>query len=363
MGALKASDLVKSIKKDLKIEVETLELETLDLSKDVIDTGSATINAIVSGSAYGGIPMGRITGFYGPSGCGKTFVMGQTVGNAQKQGFIPIIVDTEGAWDARAQSFGIDISSAIIIHEEVIENVRNTLVAIIDKYEDAIEAGELKLMIVIDSLGGLKSQKEVDDANAGKTASDMGSRAKAMFGIFRGLTNKLRKSNIPLLWANHCMDDPAALRPSAIQKMPGGKSIWYFTSVIVMMRRREDKNEEDDKIDFFRNKGASIPVECVKQRYVRPFLKCETYIDYDYGLKRYAGLFEIGKGLGVITGSRTYELPDGTKLGYRKNLINDDKLWENTILPVLDPVIQRTFAFGSLQAKQLIEETDIDEEE
>jgi hypothetical protein len=36
---------------------------------DWIDTGSMVLNAIVSGSMYGGIPRGRVTQFAGPSQC------------------------------------------------------------------------------------------------------------------------------------------------------------------------------------------------------------------------------------------------------------------------------------------------------
>lgn len=34
-----------------------------------IDTGSMVLNAIISGSVYGGIPKGRLTQFAGPSSC------------------------------------------------------------------------------------------------------------------------------------------------------------------------------------------------------------------------------------------------------------------------------------------------------
>jgi hypothetical protein len=36
---------------------------------DWIDTGSMVLNALISGSLYGGVPRGRVTQFAGPSQC------------------------------------------------------------------------------------------------------------------------------------------------------------------------------------------------------------------------------------------------------------------------------------------------------
>ena len=37
-------------------------------------TGNVTLNRIISGSFYKGIPQGRVTGLVGPSGAGKSFL-------------------------------------------------------------------------------------------------------------------------------------------------------------------------------------------------------------------------------------------------------------------------------------------------
>jgi len=362
-----AKDIIKRINKKLGITVKSLMDETLDLTTDVMDTGSYAMNSILTGDINGGVPIGKITGFYGPSGCGKTFVIGQTIGNAQKMGYIPIVVDTESTWDERARGFGIDPENTILINDiMVIEDLRNKLSAVIKdtiaENKEAFDAGELKLLLVIDSLGGLRAAKEIKDVAEGKDAADMGTRAKAMFGLFRELTPLCGVNKIPFMWTNHCMDNPAAMHPEAIQKMPGGKSIWFFSSCIVMMRRREEKNEDNEIGTFARNKGATIPIECVKQRYVRPFLRAEMYIDYSRGIDKYSGLFDWAKDLGVIIGSRTYELADGTKLGYRKAIEKDAKLWEDTILPVLNKSINDNFGFGTKRTEEVMAELEADVE-
>lgn len=355
------TDILNDIKKDLKIDVTTLVSEKMDIDKDFLDTGSASLNAILSGSSKGGIPLGKITGFYGPSGCGKSFVIGKAIASAQLKGHIPIVIDTEGTWDSRAEGWGVDVSNCILIQHDIIEEIRNQVSQIIDKYSAQLLSGDVKFMIILDSIGGLICLKEAKDVETDNNASDMGTRAKVLRTLFRVLTTKCSKHRIPFVWSNHAYDDPSAFMPSAIQKMPGGKAPWYFSSVIVMMRRREDKNAETGTI--VRNTGATIPIECVKQRFVVPFIKAEMAIDYGTGLQRYHGMFEIAKDLGVIEGNRTYKLSDGTNLGYKKDIVGNDVLWEETILPILDPVIQKEFGFGSKQATELMESLELDEDE
>lgn len=360
MKKFDVNDFIKDLKKDLKMEVTTLQSEPMCLETDFLDTGSDSLNALISGSTKGGIPIGKITGLYGPSGCGKSFVIGKVISGAQKQGYIPILIDTEATWDERASGFGVDTGQCLLWQMDSIETIRNSLSQLMDNNREKILSGELKFIFILDSIGGLRCQKEIDDLDKDSTAVDMGTRARVLRTMFNNLVTRCGALRIPFIWSNHCYDNPASMTKSAIKNMPGGKAPWFFSSVIVMMSRREDKDEE--RGDMVRNKGAIIPIECVKQRFVRPNLKAQTYISYDSGLKRYYGLFEIAQELGVIEGNRTYNLSDGTKLGYKKNIINDAKLWEDVILPILDPIIQKEFGFGSEETSNVLTEvSDSDE--
>ena len=83
-------------------------LSTVD---SYIDTGSMALNAIISGSLYGGVPTGRMVGLVGPTGCGKTLILNKIIGNAQKADpdVWGVIWDSEVASDAdSASSVGAD---------------------------------------------------------------------------------------------------------------------------------------------------------------------------------------------------------------------------------------------------------------
>ena len=75
----------------------SLNENSLSTVNDWIDTGSYALNAIISGSLYGGVPMGRLTGFVGPESCGKTLMANKIMANAQKKGMYIAYFDTEGA--------------------------------------------------------------------------------------------------------------------------------------------------------------------------------------------------------------------------------------------------------------------------
>ena len=69
------SDFLKALVKDLKDE-NTSILEDGESSAEFsgcIDTGSFALNAVLSGSLYGGVPNNKITAFAGESATGKTF--------------------------------------------------------------------------------------------------------------------------------------------------------------------------------------------------------------------------------------------------------------------------------------------------
>jgi RecA/RadA recombinase len=101
---------------------------TLSTVNDWIDTGSMVLNALISGSLYGGIPNGRITQLAGPSGAFKTGLVMQILANAQKKGMIPVIFDTEGAIDPEsAAKFGLDITKVKYVGCESVEQTRNAI--------------------------------------------------------------------------------------------------------------------------------------------------------------------------------------------------------------------------------------------
>ena len=166
-------------------DASTLEDNNLSTVDEWISTGCYALNAIISGSLYKGIPRGRITGFAGPSMSGKTFIINKCIANAQKDGYIGVIWDSEVAVDKKgAVGVGVDPGRVKHYPVESVEDCRNQistfLDAVIKQNENTEEKDRQKFIISIDSLGNLASSKELKDAEAGKDATDTGTRAKCL---------------------------------------------------------------------------------------------------------------------------------------------------------------------------------------
>lgn len=341
----------------LNPEAKFLSDSALSTVNDWVDTGCMVLNSIISGSLYGGVPVGRITGFAGPSAAGKTYIINKILANGQKKGMVPVIFDTEAAIDAGSTTgVGLDPDTVKYVPVQTVEECRNQISAFLDSVIEAKMQG--KFIMSIDSLGNLASQKELDDAEKGKTAMDMGTRAKGLKSMMRLLTFKAAQAGVTILFSNHTYDDPAAMFPTLVKNQSGGKGPVYLASVLVQLAKRDekhDKTNDDDEILPEANKvsGTTLRALTTKNRFVPPFLEGEMYLNFKKGLDKYSGLKEMAVNHGVIeqTGS-TFVLPSGKdgvpgkKLGYYKNWKSDESLWEDHILPKLEEKLKEQYSYS-----------------
>jgi recombination protein RecA len=320
------------------------------------DTGSYALNAIISGKLKdGGVPKGRVVILAGETGTGKTLLINKILGLAQKQGIHPVIFDSEFAVDAQsAENVGLDPEKTKYIPVETVEGLRNTISKFLDKVIENKLQG--KFIVSIDSLGNLSSEKEQQDILKDKSAADMGSRAKGIKSLLRTLTLKAGQAGVTVLISNHTYADPVSLYPSLIKNQSGGSGPLYMASVIVQLAKKNEKAENDDDGEILPEaknySGATLRALTVKNRFVPPFLEASLYLNFLKGLDKYSGLFDMAVNHGIIiqTGS-TYTMPDGTKLGYKKNFINE-KFYEDIIIPKLEEILGEKYKYSQGIAKE-----------
>ena len=341
-----------------------LEDSTLSRVGGWIDTGSYVLNAIVSGSIHGGIPKGRVTMLGGESMTGKTLFVLKILANAQKEGLIPVIFDTENAVDPEgAERIGLDISKVKYVPCVTIEQTRNALFKFLTSVKE--KGLEGKFIVAIDSLGNLQSELEHSRMGKDSTSSDMGTKARAMKSLMQTCTNLGATTQTTILCTNHVYDDPSAMFPSIEKHMPGGKSIVYLPSVTVQLARKPMKSDGGKTMDAETAVGqknyAGILIRALtrKNRFIKQYLQGEMFLSFHTGLDRYYGLLDLAVGVGAViqTGS-TYQLPDGKKIGYYKNFRKDIDLWENTILPVLEEKIKTEWAYSGGEEGEVPDEVD-----
>jgi len=305
-----------------------------------IDTGSYVFNALVSGSLFGGIPSNKLTALAGESGTGKTFFCLSVVRsflNSHPDAGV-IYFETESAISKQMiESRGIDSRRMIIYPVDTIEQFRTQAIRIIDKYMEQEKEQRKPLMFVLDSLGMLSTNKEVEDASNDKQVRDM-TKAQLIKSVFRILTLKLGKANIPMLVTNHTYDVIGSYVPT--KEMGGGAGLKYSASTIIFLSKKKEK----DGTDLV---GNIIKCEAKKSRLTREGSKIETRLFFDErGLEQYYGLLELGETAGIWKNvAGRYEI-DGKKVYGKEILKNPEKYFTPEVMQALDETAQKEFLYG-----------------
>ena len=164
---------------------------------------------LVSGSLFGGLPANKVTALAGESSTGKTFFALSVVRNflaANPTGGV-IYFETESAISRdMIESRGIDGSSRMIIMPvSTIEEFRTQACRILDKYLKEPKDERVPMMFVLDSLGMLSTNKEMEDVANDKQVRDM-TKSQLIKGAFRVLTLKLGQAGVPMIVTNHTYD-------------------------------------------------------------------------------------------------------------------------------------------------------------
>lgn len=335
-------DFLQQVIKDSKNEFASLAADGIAAGdvESFVDTGSYVFNALVSGSLFGGIPSNKITAIAGESGTGKTFFCLSVVRN-----FLDINPDagviyfeTESAISKQMiESRGIDSRRMVIFPVDTIEEFRTQAVRIIDKYMEQPKEERKPLMFVLDSLGMLATNKEVEDASNDKNVRDM-TKAQLTKSVFRILTLKLGKANIPMLVTNHTYDVVGAYVPT--KEMGGGSGLKYSASTIIYLSKKKEK----DGTDLI---GNIIKCEAKKSRLTREGSKVETRLYFDErGLERHYGLLELGERAGIWKNSAGRYEVNGKKVYGKEILRNPDQYFTEEVMKQLDEQARTEFLYG-----------------
>ena len=305
-----------------------------------IDTGSHIFNALVSGSIYGGIPGNKITALAGESSTGKTyFCLGVVQHFLESNPDAGVIFfESESAISKdMIEDRGIDSQRMMIVPVTTVQEFRTQSIRILDKYLEQLPSSRQPLMFVLDSLGMLSTSKEVEDTEAGKDTRDM-TRAQVVKSIFRVLTLKLGKANVPMLVTNHTYDVVGAYIPT--KEMGGGSGLKYAASTIIYLSKKKEKDGKEVI-------GNIIKAKAAKSRLTKENSIVETRLFYDKGLDPYYGLLELGEKYGVFTkvGNR-YEI--GEKKVYPKAILENPKDYFTTeVMQALDECAKKEFSYGN----------------
>jgi RecA/RadA recombinase len=365
----KVGSILDNIAKSVPILIEKEIREKVFLT-----TGIYLLDAALSGKLLGGgIANNRITAFAGESGSGKSFLAYSVSKHAQKAGYSVIYIDTEQAIDLEdLPRYGIDnsLEKFRLIRSNKVEDVNILLTQLVDELKEQKLAGyEIpKLLIVLDSLGQMASNKEKADLLKGDIKQDM-TKAKALGSMFRSINSDLGFLEIPLLICNHTyltMD----LYPQ--EKLRGGNGLLYSASVIGFMSKSKLKTTNEDHMDI--QSGITVLFKTNKNRMAKP-KKIKFDIPFTSGLNPYSGLeafcrpeyFDI---LGIAQGKMEnnkvtgdFKFVPGGLRWYIKHLdksvttkqLLTSEVFTPEVMKKLEPIVNDYFRFKSVEEIEEVE--------
>lgn len=247
-----------------------------------IPTGNYLLNAQISGSLFGGVPNTRSFGVMGDPGTGKSFFCLNVVREAQKIGYHVIYCDTEGAIDkSSAIKFGIDSTNIRYQPIQTVSQFQTFVSNVLDLVKKAKAKGDNpKILIVLDSLGMLSTDKELADAMKGHNAADMGAKAKELRKLFRVITLDLTAAKIPLICTNHVYAGGGYL---PTKESSGGDGPIFAMSVVAFLSKAQLKDGAGTKT------GIICTSTLKKSRFTIPE-QIKFHISFSHGMNPYVGL-------------------------------------------------------------------------
>ena len=337
------SDFLKDIIKETGNEYATLVSEGVEAGDvdSFIDTGSHALNALLSGSIYGGMPSNKITAIAGEAATGKTFfALGIVKAFLEKNKDAGVIYfESESALTKElVESRGIDSSRMVIVPVATVQEFRHQSIKVIDKYIEQDEKNRKPIMFVLDSLGMLSTTKEMEDTAEGKETRDM-TRSQIVKAAFRVLTLKLGKAKVPMIMTNHTYDVIGSMFPQ--KEMGGGSGLKYAASNIVYLSKRKEKDGKEII-------GNIIHCKNYKSRLTKENAIIDVSLTYKDGLDKYYGLLELAIKHNIFKSVSTrIELPDGTKQ-YAKTINNEpEKFFTKDVLAQIDEAAKKEFLYGA----------------
>lgn len=349
----------------LKDLVKTLDNEYAGLASEsvvgdntrFIDTGSYIFNALLSGSIYGGLPSNKITALAGESSTGKTFyalgICKHFMDTDPEAGII--YFETEGALTKDIlEERGIDTRRFVIVPTTTIQEFRTQAVKILENHKNVPADKRKPIMFVLDSLGMLSTEKEVNDVSEGKDTRDM-TRAQLVRGAFRVLSLQMAKLDVPMIVTNHTYDVIGSYVPT--KEMGGGGGLKYAASTIVFLGKSKDRDGKEVV-------GNIIRATLQKSRFTREQSKVETKLSYTKGLDRYHGLTDIAVEAGIWTSQGGRIEVNGKKVFGKTISQNPEDFFTKEVLDQLDLYCKKKFRYGSGddEVEAVTEEIEVGEE-
>jgi recombination protein RecA len=353
---------VSKFRKGITKSVKGLSVGFRD-PKTWISTGNYTLNKLISGDFYKGVPLGKVTMFAGESGSGKSFICsGNLVKSAQDMGIFVVLIDSENALDESwLHALDVDTSpeKLLKLNMAMIDAVGKVISDFVTEYRASY--GDLdpderpEVLFVVDSLGMLMSPTEINQFEAGDMKGDFGRKAKQLKALITNCVNMFGDLNIGLVATNHIYASQDMFDPD--DKISGGSGMIFASSIVVGIKKLKLKiDAEGNKTSQVH--GIRAVCKVVKSRYAKPFESVEIKIPYETGMNPRSGLVEYFEAQSLLTKSGNSLIYVDKETGEEYKMFR--KAWERNDHERLDIIMAQYDMIDPLAVEEVVEDDDDD---
>lgn len=323
-----------------------------------INTGNFALNKMISGNFHQGVPLGAVTVFAGEQGSGKSYVVsGNVILDALSKGCSVIAIDTEDALrETWMRNLGVDPDHPNLTKEvwstinQISECIQSYTKPYIEANSEVPREEQPKMLFVIDSLGMLQTENEIEQFEKSDLKGDKGIKAKALKMLVANCIRLFSGYEIGLIATNHVYKSQDMYHPDDV--ISGGSGFLYASSIVVSMNKR--KLRETEKGKGTETIGIISKIKCIKTRFSKPFEEVEIHIPYDRGMDPYSGLFDMFENKIFIK--------DGNRYRYVSKDGTEHKLYRKDMTPEFYDMVMREWS-DDRSAVHINEESEIEDVE
>ena len=284
------SELLKRLRKNTVVDAQTLNNSKYFDNEKYIKTRIPLLNLALSGRLNGGLP-GGIIQIAAPPKHFKTKFLHELMFAFQEEkkgkDYLIVLYDSElGSTLEYYEQAGLDTSR---IDHRVIRSVEELISDHANLLNDIKEGDDV--LVCVDSIGMLRSNKEMEDAIEDKHVADM-TRAKALNSYFRIITAESAIKRIPTIIINHSYQ---TLEKYSKEVASGGRKTQYAAHTLLFITKAQEKEEGDKEL-----KGFWFTLKAGLSRYVRENSTFPILVLFDSGIDRDSGLFDLAKEFGYV---------------------------------------------------------------
>jgi len=254
---------------------------------DWISTGSTMLDLAISNKPNGGVAVGRITELNGLEGSGKSLIGAHVLASAQKKGGVAVYIDTESSVSPEfLDAIGIDTENMLYVHLETVEEVFETIEAIVTKIRESNK--DRLVTILVDSLAAASTKVEMDadfDKDGWATA-----KAIIISKAMRKITQMIARQKVALVFTNQLRQKLGVMFGDP-WTTSGGKALPFHASTRIRLKNAGQIKDGSKKNTI----GIKMKAQVIKNRLGPPMRTAEFPLYFDTGIDDYGSWLTVMK--------------------------------------------------------------------